>query len=168
MNEWVLLLIPPLLFLMYKILAGHAVYIPLPKETVRKLLKLAKVRKGEVVYDLGAGDGRVVLMAAKEFGAHAIGIEKNWLLARLAAWRVKRERLENAVIINKDLFGCKLSDADVVVLYLTQKMNDKLKPKLEHELKPGSRVVSAAHVFKGWKPVKRIKTGHFYSYLYKI
>jgi len=154
---------------MYKIISGYPVYIPLPKGTVRKLLRLASVSKKDVVYDLGAGDGRVVLIAAKEFGARAVGIEKNWLLARIAKWRVERAGLADRIkILNKDFFDCRLDKADVVVMYLTQKLNDELKPKLEKELREGARVVSAAHVFKGWNPVKRIKTGHFYSYLYKV
>jgi predicted RNA methylase len=169
MNEWVLAFIPFLLYFLYKIVSGQAIYIPLPKETVRKILKLAEVKKGELVYDLGSGDGGVVLLAAKEFGARAVGIEKNKLLVKISRWRVKRTGLERRVkILEKDFFDCNLAGADVIVAYLTQKMNDELKPKLEKELRRGTRVVSASHVFKGWKPVKRVKTGHFYSYLYRM
>jgi len=169
MNEWVLAFIPFLLYFLYKIVSGQAIYIPLPKETVRKILKLAEVKKGELVYDLGSGDGGVVLLAAKEFGARAVGIEKNKLLVKISRWRVKRTGLERRVkILEKDFFDCNLAGADVVVVYLTQKMNDELKPKLEKELRRGTRVVSASHIFKGWNPVKRIKTGHFYSYLYRM
>ncbi len=167
MNEWVLAFIPFLLYFLYKIVSGQAIYIPLPKATVRKILKLAKVKKGELVYDLGSGDGGVVLLAAKEFGAKAVGIEKNKLLVKISRWRVKRAGLENRIkILEKDFFDCNLSKADVIIAYLTQKLNDELKPKLEKELRKGARVVSASHVFKGWKPVKKAKTGHFYSYLY--
>jgi predicted RNA methylase len=169
MNEWVLAFIPFLLYFLYKIVSGQAIYIPLPRETVRKILKLAEVKKGELVYDLGSGDGGVVLLAAKEFGARAVGIEKNKLLVKISRWRVKRTGLERRVkILEKDFFDCNLAGADVIVVYLTQKMNDELKPKLEKELRRGTRVVSASHVFKGWKPVKRVKTGHFYSYLYRM
>jgi len=169
MNNWILLLIPPLIYLMYKIITGYPIYIPLPKETIRKILKLARVTEKDIVYDLGSGDGRVVLLAAKDFGARAIGIEKNKLLAKISEWKVKRSKLmEKIKIVNKDFFDCDISNATVVVVYLTQKLNDELKPKLERELKEGTRIVSASHIFKGWKPVKRIKTGHFYSYLYKI
>lgn len=169
MNEWILAFIPILLYFLCKIISGQAIYIPLPKETVRKILKLANVKESETVYDLGSGDGIVVLLAAKEFKAKAVGIEKNKLLARISRWRVKRAGLEKKVkILEKDFFDCKLSDADVVIVYLTQKLNDRLKPKLEKELKKGTRIVSASHIFKGWKLVKQAKTGHFYSYLYKI
>jgi len=168
MNEWILIFVLPLVYLMYKLISGYPIYIPLPGGTIRKILKLASISKKDLVYDLGSGDGRVVILAAKEFGAEAVGIEKNRLLARISEWRIRRAGLKRVKVINKDFFDCRISNADVVVVYLTQKLNDRLKPKLEKELRKGTRIVSASHVFKGWKPVKRIKTGHFYSYLYKV
>lgn len=169
MNNWVLFLLPPLLYMMYRIVIGYPIYVPLPKGTIRKILELAGVRENDVVYDLGSGDGRVLIIAAKEFGARAVGIEKNRLLVTLSRWKIKRNGLEEKVkVIHGNFFNQTISDATVVVVYLTQRLNDLLQPKLERELKRGTRVVSASHVFKGWKVVKRVKTGHFFSYLYRI
>jgi predicted RNA methylase len=133
------------------------------------MLKLAKIRKNDVLYDLGSGDGRVVIEAAKTYGVKAIGIEKNILLAWISRIKVRKNGLSDKVkIINDNIFDQDLSGATVMAMYLTQKLNDKLQPKLERELKKGTRIVSASHFFKGWKLVEKIKTGHFYSYLYKI
>lgn len=168
-NEWLLLLEIPLILGIISVATQSGFFVPLPMETVRKILKLAKIRKNDVLYDLGSGDGRVVVTAAKDYGVKAIGIEKNFLLHLLSEWNVKRHNLHGRVkLIKGDLFKQKLSDASVVVIYLTPRLNAKLKPKLERELKKGSRVISASHVFKGWKEVAKIKTGHFHSYLYQI
>lgn len=169
MNDWILLLIPPLLYAVYKIARGYPVYVPLPIGTIRRMLELAKVKPTDTVFDLGSGDGRVVITASKEFGAKVVGVEKNKILAGVSEWRVKRNKLVDKVkIVNQDLFDCDMSKATVVAVYLTQKFNNMLRPKLEKELKHGTRIVSAAHVFKGWKEIEKIRTGHFYTYLYEM
>jgi predicted RNA methylase len=151
------------------LIRNEAIFIPLPKNTIRKMLKEAKVSSKDIVYDLGCGDGRVLIIAAKEFGARAIGIEKSWILAKISEWRVKKEKLEDKVeVINKDFFKVNLSNATVIFAYLSKKINKKLEPKLKKELKKGTKVLSASHEFKGLKLVKKFKTGHFYSYLYII
>jgi len=151
------------------LIRNEAIFIPLPKNTIRKMLKEAKVSSKDIVYDLGCGDGRVLIIAAKEFGARAIGIEKSWILAKISEWRIKMEKLEGkAKVINKDFFKVNLTNATVVFAYLSKKVNKKLEPKLKRELKKGTRVLSASHEFKGLKRVKKFKTGHFYSYLYII
>jgi predicted RNA methylase len=151
------------------LIRNEAIFIPLPKNTIRKMLKEAKVSSKDIVYDLGCGDGRVLIIAAKEFGARAIGIEKSWVLAKISEWKVKKEKLEDKVeIINKDFFKVNLSNATVIFAYLSKKINKKLEPKLKKELKKGTKVLSASHEFKGLKLVKKFKTGHFYSYLYII
>jgi cyclopropane fatty-acyl-phospholipid synthase-like methyltransferase len=133
------------------------------------MLKLAKVRKNDLLYDLGAGDGRVVITAAKEFGCKAVGIERSALLAAICRWRVKKEGLQDKVkIVEKSYFDVDLRKATVITAYLSKKQNKLLVPKLKKELKKGTRVVSASHVFPGLREVKRMKTGHFYTYLYKI
>jgi len=144
-----------------------AIFVPLPRSTVKKILKLAKVSKKDVVYDLGCGDGRVLIEAAK-MGARAVGIENNPLLCWLSKLNVEKNNLGNKIkIIRENFFKQNLHDATVIVVYLSQKLNDRLQPKLERELRAGARVVSADHTF-AWKEIKRIKTGHFYSHLYKI
>ena len=151
------------------LIRNEAIFIPLPKNTIRKMLKEAKVSSKDIVYDLGCGDGRVLIIAAKEFGARAIGIEKSWILTKISEWRIKKEKLEGkAKVINKDFFKVNLTNATVVFAYLSKKVNKKLEPKLKKELKKETRILSASHEFKGLKLVKKFKTGHFYSYLYII
>ena len=118
---------------------------------------------------MGSGDGRVLIIAAKEFGAKAVGIERSWLLSKISDWKIKKEGLENkAIVINKDFFKVDLSEATVIFAYLSKKLNERLEPKFRKELKKGTRVLSASHEFKNLKLVKKFKTGHFYSYLYII
>jgi len=119
------------------------------------MLILAQLKPGEVFFDLGAGDGRTVIMAAKEFGARAVGVELREDLAKRALSSVYEEGLQDRVtIVNGDMFNVDLSSADVVFLYLTTSANEKIKPKLEAELKPGTRVVSHDYEIVGWKPLK--------------
>jgi predicted RNA methylase len=151
------------------LLRDEAIFVPLPKDTIRKMLKEAKVSPKDLVYDLGCGDGRVLIVAAKEFGARAIGVEKSFILSKIAEWNIRREGLENRVkVLNSDFFNVNLSKATVIFAYLSRKINRKLEPKLKKELKKGCRVISASHGFEGLKLVKKFKTGHFYSYLYVI
>jgi len=151
------------------LIRGEAIFVPLPRNTIRKMLKEAKVSSKDLVFDLGCGDGRVVIIAAKEFGAKAVGIEKSGILSKICEWRIKKERLEKKVkIINGDFFRQDLRRATVVFAYLSKKINKKLEPKLKKELKRGTRIVSASHEFKSFKLVKKFKTGHFYSYLYLL
>jgi tRNA A58 N-methylase Trm61 len=119
------------------------------------MLILAQLKPGEIFFDLGAGDGRAVIMAAKEFGARAVGVELREDLVKKALSAVYEQGLQDRVtIVNGDIFGVDLSSADVVFLYLTTSANEKVKPKLEAELKPGVRVVSHDYEIVGWKPLK--------------
>jgi len=119
------------------------------------MLVLAELKPGEVFYDLGAGDGRTVIMAAQEFGARSVGIELREDLAKKALQTVHQLGLQDRVtILHSNLFDVDISPADVVFLYLTTSANEKVKPKLEAELKPGARVVSHDYEIVGWKPVK--------------
>jgi len=169
MNAFLIFLLFFFLYMLARLVLNEAIYIPLPPSTIRKMLKLAKVKKKDLLYDLGAGDGRVLMIAAKEFGCKAVGIERSALLAAVCRWRIKRAGLQDKVkIIEKNYFDVNLSKATVVTAYLSKKQNELLVPKLKKELRKGTRIVSASHVFPGLKEVKRIKTGHFYTYLYKI
>ena len=107
------------------------------------------------MFDLGAGDGRTVIMAAKTFGARAVGIEMREDLAKRAMNVIHDNGLANRVtIVNGDMFKVNLTAADVVFLYLTTSANEKIRPKLETELKTGVRVVSHDYEIVGWKPEK--------------
>lgn len=169
MHIILLLISIPLVIVLLKLIRKEAIFIPLPDGTIRAGLNLAKIKKGDVLYDLGCGTGNVIIAAAKQYGIKAVGIEKNKFFAWLCKRRIKENNLQNKVkIIEDDFFNQDLSRATIVFAYLSQKLNDKLKPKLEKELRKDTRVVSADHIFKGWKETKRIKTGHFYTHLYKI
>jgi predicted RNA methylase len=132
-----------------------APFVPSPLPVVQRMLKLADLKAGEVLFDLGAGDGRTVTMAAKSFGARAVGVELREDLAKKALSSIHDNGLSDRVtIVNGDMFSVNLSSADVVFLYLTTSANEKIKPKLETELKQGVRVVSHDYEIVGWKPVK--------------
>ena len=132
-----------------------APFVASPLPVVKQMLTLAQLQPGEMLYDLGCGDGRVVIMAAQEFGARSVGVEMREDLAKQALVKVSELSLDGQVkIINGDMFKVDLAQADVVTLYLTTSANDKVKPKLESELKLGTRVVSHDYEILGWRPVK--------------
>jgi len=119
------------------------------------MLELADLRPGEVLFDLGAGDGRTVIMAAKTFGARAVGVELREDLAKKATSAINENGVADRVtLVNGDMFKLDLSAADVVFLYLTTSANEKIKLKLEAQLKNGVRVVSHDYEIVGWRPVK--------------
>ena len=122
---------------------------------VQHMLRLAELKPGEVLFDLGAGDGRTVIMAAKTFGARAVGVELREDLAKKAMSTIHDNGLADRVtIVNGDMLTVNLTSADVVFLYLTTSANEKIRPKLDAELKKGVRVVSHDYEIIGWKPLK--------------
>jgi predicted RNA methylase len=132
-----------------------APFVASPLPVVRHMLQLAQLKQNENFYDMGAGDGRTLIMAAKDFGAKATGVELREDLIEKARTNIREQGLENrATIIQSDMFSIDLHTADVVYLYLTTSANEKVKPKLETELKPGARVVSHDYEIIGWKPQK--------------
>jgi predicted RNA methylase len=119
------------------------------------MLKLAELKPDEILFDLGAGDGRTVIMAAKTFGARAVGVEMREDLAKRAMSVIHDNGLSDKVtIVNGDMFKIDLASADVVYLYLTTSANEKIKPKMEAELRKGVRIVSHDYEIVGWKPMK--------------
>ena len=129
-----------------------APYIPSPQIIVERMLGLANIQPGEVVYDLGSGDGRVLITAVQQFKARAVGVELVPDIARKATERIARLGLQDqARVIQGDIRDADLSGADVVTMYLPTDSNDLLRPKLEKSLKPGARVVSYSFKVPGWK-----------------
>ncbi len=119
------------------------------------MLRLAELRAGEVFFDLGSGDGRTVIMAAKEFGARAVGVELREDLVKKALSTIYEQSLQDRItIVNGDMFNVDLTSADVIFLYLTTSANEKVRPKLDSELKRGVRIVSHDYEIVGWKPIK--------------
>jgi len=130
-----------------------APYVPTPFSVARRMLSLIDLKPGELLFDLGCGDGRIVLIAAQEFGARAIGVELQERLWVLATSRIERLGLGDRVkVLRKDLLEVDLSSADAVTLYLTPIGNQRVQPKLEKELRPEARVVSHDYELLGWKP----------------
>jgi SAM-dependent methyltransferase len=142
---------------------GEAPWVPTPEEVIDTMLRLARVGPGDVVYDLGAGDGRIVIAAAKQFGARGVGIEiEPELVAEARAAAREAGVADRVKFVEQDLFKADISGASVVTLYLFTRMNERLKPRLLKELRPGSRVV--AYRFNGmgdWKP-RQVVTIHPY------
>lgn len=129
------------------------IYVPTPQPVVDAMLKLAKVQKGDVLYDLGSGDGRIPVTAAREYGIRATGIDIDPDRIAEANANVREAGVGNLVTIRRgDLFQADISDATVVTLYLLDSLNEKLRPKLLSELRPGTRVVSHAFRMGDWEP----------------
>jgi precorrin-6B methylase 2 len=147
-----------------------APYVSSPKEAVRKMLDMAQLRRGEVLYDLGCGDGRIVVIAARDYQAKAFGVEIREDVATAAQQQLKKFDLEKkARIIHRNLFDVDLSEADVVTLYLSLSGNEKLKQKLERELRTNARVVSLDIQIKGWTPIHTSEApGKHIIYLYQV
>jgi ubiquinone/menaquinone biosynthesis C-methylase UbiE len=132
------------------------VYVGTPHDIVAKMLDLAKLKKDDVVYDLGCGDGRIVVMAAKQFGCRGVGFDINPVRIREALANVERNNVQKLVkIVNQDIFTVDVSEASVVMLYLLPSMNLKLVPQLE-KLKPGSRIVAHDYSIQGYSPDKTL------------
>jgi SAM-dependent methyltransferase len=130
---------------------------PTTDPVVTAMLKLAGTTKNDVVYDLGCGDGRIVIAAVKEFGARGVGIDIDPLRIDQSNANARRAGVTDRVnFIEEDLFEAKIGDATVVTLFLWPSVNLKLRPKLLAELKPGTRVVSHSHDMGDWKPEKSI------------
>jgi predicted RNA methylase len=145
------------------------IFVPTPQDVVDAMLKVAKVTKNDVVYDLGSGDGRIPITAAKTYGARGVGID-------IDPQRIKEanENLKNAGVgdrvkfLNQDLFTTDISEATVVTLYLLPSLNLKLLPKLNKELKPGTRVVSHAFDMGTSKPLETLNVNGRTVYYWTI
>ena len=161
----VLIIIAAVLVFMAWSQAFGAPWIPTSHKTIRKMLELARLKPGETLYDLGCGDGRIVIDAAKDFDALAVGIEIDPIRYYWAKLSILRFRLQcSARVILGNFFQSNLSKADVVTLYLLQDTNVKLMKKLSEELKPGARIVTNTYTLPGWKAVRRDENSKIYVY----
>jgi cyclopropane fatty-acyl-phospholipid synthase-like methyltransferase len=145
-------------------------YVPTPQQVVDAMLELAEVTPGDVVYDLGSGDGRIPITAALKFGARGVGIEIDPFMISQAEGNLRRAGVSDRVtFVNQDLFDTDLRDATVVTLFLFPGVNLKLMPKLKRELRPGSRVVSH-HFDMGpdWPPDESREVNGLMIYLWRI
>lgn len=137
-------------------------YEPTPMDVVRAMLRLANVNAGDVVYDLGCGDGRIVISAAREFGALGICVDIDPLRIAESQENARQARVTDRIrFLNEDLLAARIDDATVVMLFLSPKLNLAVRPKLLRELKPGTRIVSHWHDMGDWKPqrTERVRSG---------
>jgi len=135
-------------------------FVPTSQEAVQAMLKLADVKKTDIVYDLGCGDGRIVVAAARDFGARAVGIDIDPQRIREARENAREAGVEDKVRFEEnDLFQADIHEATVVTLFLLADVNLKLLPKLLQDLKPGTRIVSNTFNMGDWKPDKEVTIG---------
>ena len=132
-----------------------APYYPTPETIVQKMLQLGGLKAGEKMFDLGSGDGRIVIMAAEKFHANAVGVELDKELYRESTDKIQSLRLQKtARIVNGDILQQDYSSADLITVYLLPLSNDKVRPILDKQLKKGTRIVAHDFEFKDWKPEK--------------
>lgn len=132
-----------------------APYVSSPMNVVERMLELCGIAENKVVYDLGCGDGRILVTAAKNYKARAVGVEISSKWAQVATDKVVEAGVQGRVrVLQKDMMEANLAEADIVTLYLISEANTILRPKLEKELRPGTCVVSHDFEIEGWKPAK--------------
>ncbi len=145
------------------------IFVPTPNDVVNRMLEMAAVTAKDVVYDLGCGDGRIVITAAQRYGARGVGIDIDPERIREANENAARAKVTGKVkFIRGDLFQADISEASVVTLYLLTELNLKLRPKLMHDLQPGTRVVSHAFAMGDWKPERTEFVSGSSVYLWRI
>jgi cyclopropane fatty-acyl-phospholipid synthase-like methyltransferase len=145
------------------------IFVPTPQEVVDAMLKLAKVTKNDVIYDLGSGDGRIPITAAKTYGARGVGIDIDPQRIQEAQANLEASGVGDRVrFLNQDLFETDISEATVVSLYLLPSLNLKLIPKLNRELKPGTRIVSHAFDMGSAKPLETLNVNGRTVYFWTI
>lgn len=150
--------------------APDVIYVPTPQPVVEAMLAIADVNQRDIVYDLGSGDGRIVITAAKKYRARGVGIEIDPALVKKATENAAAAGVSDRVrFVAQNFFTSDISEATVVTLYLLQSLNERLRPKLTRELKPGTRIVS--HVFNmgpEWPPQKTVMVDRSRIFLWTI
>ena len=145
------------------------IFVPTPQDVVDDMLRLANVRKGDVLYDLGSGDGRIPITAAKRYGIKATGIDIDPERIREANENAKKAGVTNLVQFKQEnLFTANFRDATVITLYLLPDLNVKLRPKLWNELKPGTRIISHQFEMGAWKPEKKLESNGRTIYFWTV
>jgi SAM-dependent methyltransferase len=144
-------------------------FVPTPTPIVDAMLKLARLAPTDVIYDLGSGDGRIVITAAQKYGARGIGIEIDAGLIKEATKNARKAGVaDHVTFLQADLFRTDLSGASVVTLFLSPSINRRLEAKLKRELKPGSRIISHRFPFDDWKPDEDLEVKGTHVFLWHI
>lgn len=145
--------------------AKGAPWVPTSRQVIRRMLEMADLRPGELLFDLGCGDGRVLITAARSFGARAVGVEVDLSRYLWSVFAVTFRGLWSRVkVIRGDLFSVNLAEADVIFTFLLQDTNERLKEKLRRELRPGTRIISNIFTFSGFPLVAADEELHLYLY----
>ena len=145
------------------------IFVPTPQEVVEDMLRLANVQKGDVLFDLGSGDGRIPITAARKYGIKATGIDIDPQRIQEANENAKKAGVTNLVQFRQEnLFTADFRDATVITLYLLPDLNVKLRPKLWNELKPGTRIVSHQFEMGTWKPEKKLESNGRTIYFWTV
>ncbi|MGB9681708.1 MAG: SAM-dependent methyltransferase [bacterium] len=171
MHLLLLVFLAPILFFIWILWTEFfgAGWSPTPIETVREMLKLGEVGPNDILYDLGSGDGRIVTLAARDFGASAIGYEIDPIRFLIGWIRIVLSGVyRRATIRYKNFYNANLNEATVVTLFLKQETNENLRKKLEKELAPGSRVITYYWSFDKWMPIKYDRKLEIYLYVIGI
>lgn len=145
-------------------------FVPTSEAVVDEMLQLAGIRADDVVYDLGSGDGRIIMLAAQKYGARGVGVEIDpKLVARARAVALQAEMGDRVRFVEGDLFDADVGPATLVTLYLSPRVNERLEPKLKSELRPGTRIVSHQFAIGKWPPEKSMRaTDGTMLYLWRI
>ena len=134
------------------------IFVPTLESVADAMLQMAKITPGDLVYDLGSGDGRIVILAAQKYGARAVGIELDPRLVQVSREVAREGEVEDRVtFINADLFEADISQATLVTIYLSRGVNARLEPKLRKELRPGTRIVSHQFPIGTWPPEQTLR-----------
>lgn len=143
-----------------------APWVPTPRKNVRRMLEIAEVSSDDVLVDLGSGDGRIIIMAAEEFGAKSIGVEVDPFRALWSRIKIRRKNLQESVrVLRKNFFKVDLRDATVVTIYQGHEVNKRIREKLSRDLQPGSRVVSYRFLLQGWTPHRTDEESSIFVYV---
>lgn len=154
-----------IVWLLWPLLIGAA-WVPTPRKVARRMLQLAGVGPGDTLFELGSGDGRIIFMAATEFGAMAVGIEADPLRVLWTLAWIRLKGLTGKVSVRwGNFYNTDLGAASVVTVYQSTEVNNRLKDKFVRELKPGTRVVSHAFTFNGWETMKADEESQVYLYV---
>jgi SAM-dependent methyltransferase len=144
-------------------------FVPTPEDVVEAMLRLADVGANDIVYDLGSGDGRIVIAAATRFGARGVGIDLDpKLVAQATANAQKAGVAERVRFVEADIFEADISNATVVTLYLLTSINERLRPKLLRDLRPGTRIVSHQFRMGDWQPDREIVVDYRPLFLWRV
>jgi len=153
-----------LMYLIWPVIFG-AMYQPSSQTVIQRMLELAKLTSNDTLYDLGSGDGRILLLAAQQYGAKTVGIEIDPIRYYRTKRKIQRRGLEKHIqLIQGNFFDQNLADATVITVYQSQRTNQKLKSKFLDELRPETRIVSNHWTFEGWTPIQVDDTIPLYLY----